>query len=82
MSIVDDAREKWTGAINEVTIGATKADGGTRTSVVTVGGASALPFMHFEGGTPRAPARSVRSPGRLLDIAMSVAARAAASRVS
>lgn len=55
MSIVDDAKEKWTGTINEVTIGATKAEGGTRTSVVTVGGAAALPFIHFEGPTPRAP---------------------------
>lgn len=55
MSMMDDAREKWTGVINEVTIGAAKAEGGTRTSVVTVGGASALPFMHFEGATPRAP---------------------------
>ena len=55
MSIVDDAKEKWTGMINEVAIGATKAEGGTRTSVVTVGGAAALPFIHFEGPTPRAP---------------------------
>ncbi len=56
MSIMEDAKEKWTGTINEVTLGATQADGGTRTSVVTVGGASALPFMNFEGGTPHAPA--------------------------
>ena len=55
MSILDDAKEKWTGVINEVTIGATQAEGGTRTSVVTVGGATALPFMHFEGATPRKP---------------------------
>ena len=55
MSILEDAKEKWTGTINEVTMGATKEDGGTRTSVVTVGGAGALPFMHFEGPTPRAP---------------------------
>ena len=56
MSTFDDAKEKWAGAINEVTIGATKADGGTRSSVVTIGGASALPFINFEGATPRAPA--------------------------
>jgi acetyl-CoA decarbonylase/synthase complex subunit delta len=55
MSILDDAKEKWTGVINEVSLGATKADGGTRTSVVTVGGAAALPFMNFEGATPRKP---------------------------
>lgn len=55
MSILDDAKEKWSGTINEVTLGATKQDGGTRTSTVTVGGAAALPFIHFEGPTPRAP---------------------------
>lgn len=55
MSILDDAKEKWSGTINEVTLGATKQDGGTRTSTLTVGGAAALPFMHFEGPTPRTP---------------------------
>ena len=55
MTVLDDAKEKWTGSINEVVIGATKADGGTRTSVVTVGGAAAVPFVHYEGATPRAP---------------------------
>lgn len=55
MSMLDDAKEKWSAAVNEVTIGATAAEGGTRTSVVTVGGGGALPFMHFEGPTPRAP---------------------------
>ena len=55
MSLFDDAKEKWTGTINEVTIGATPAEGGTRTSVITVGGASALPFMNFEGATPHPP---------------------------
>jgi acetyl-CoA decarbonylase/synthase complex subunit delta len=47
-----DATEKWTMAVNEVTIGAGPDDGGTRTSVVKVGGAKALPYMHFEGPTP------------------------------
>lgn len=55
MSIMDDAKEKWSGMITEVTLGATREEGGSRTSTVTVGGASALPFMHFEGATPRAP---------------------------
>ena len=56
MSIVDDAKEKWSGTINEVALGATAAEGGSRASVVTVGGAGALPFINFEGPTPRAPA--------------------------
>lgn len=47
-----DATERWTMAINEVTIGAGPGDGGTRTSTVRVGGAKSLPYMHFEGPTP------------------------------
>jgi acetyl-CoA decarbonylase/synthase complex subunit delta len=48
--------EKWTSAVNEVTIGATGDDGGTRTAVVTVGGDTTLPFLHFEGKTLHRPA--------------------------
>jgi len=48
--------EKWASAVNEVTIGATSEEGGTRTSVVTVGGDTTLPFLHFEGKTPHLPA--------------------------
>lgn len=48
-------KERNTGKINTVTIGATAADGGTRTSVVTIGGDSALPFLHFEGECPYKP---------------------------
>ncbi|MDI6858650.1 MAG: acetyl-CoA decarbonylase/synthase complex subunit delta [Dehalococcoidia bacterium] len=47
-----DATERWTMAINEVTIGAGPDDGGTRKSTVRVGGEKALPYMHFEGPTP------------------------------
>ena len=42
MSMIDDAKEKWSAAVNQLTIGATSEDGGTRGSVVTVGGAKAL----------------------------------------
>jgi acetyl-CoA decarbonylase/synthase complex subunit delta len=53
---LDDVKEKWTGAINEVTIGATAAEGGTRARSIAVGGARAVPFLHFEGATPNPPA--------------------------
>ena len=46
--------EKWSGAVRLVTLGAT-GDGGTRTSTVTVGGETTLPFLHFEGQIPNAP---------------------------
>ena len=45
--------ENWSSKVNEVTIGATSADGGTRTSVITVGGAQTVPYMDFEGDTGR-----------------------------
>ena len=40
--------DKWPGSVRTVTIGATAAQGGTRTSTVTVGGQKTLPFMHIE----------------------------------
>lgn len=42
-------REKSAGRIASVTIGATAADGGTRSHTVTIGGSSAMPFHFFEG---------------------------------
>ena len=59
MSILSDAKEKWTGAIGTLTIGATKEEGGTRTSTVTVGGSATLPFMRFEGAVTRRPAVAI-----------------------
>jgi acetyl-CoA decarbonylase/synthase complex subunit delta len=44
--------EKWSGKITEITLGATKDNGGTRTSTVTIGGQNTLPYLHFEGETP------------------------------
>jgi acetyl-CoA decarbonylase/synthase complex subunit delta len=52
---IPDVKEKWTGKINEVTIGATKEEGGTRGKVVQVGGQTTLPFLNFEGDIPNKP---------------------------
>ncbi len=52
---IPEAKRNWTGKINSVTIGAGSEDGGTRTSVITVGGATSLPFYHFEGEFPHRP---------------------------
>lgn len=51
--------EKWPGSVREVTLGATAADGGTRSSVVTVGGQKSLPYMHFESRSPHAPSIAI-----------------------
>ena len=48
-------KERWTAQVQTTTIGAPEADGGTRTSTVTVGGEQTLPFLHFEGETPNPP---------------------------
>jgi acetyl-CoA decarbonylase/synthase complex subunit delta len=60
-------KEQWTGKIREVTLGATAAEGGTRSSTVTVGGETTLPFLHFEGELPHRPVIAIeiqdRKPG-------------------
>lgn len=53
---VPDAKEKWSGSITTVTIGATEADGGTRGSTVTVGGQTGIPFLSFDGEEPNGTA--------------------------
>ncbi|MCP4362157.1 MAG: CO dehydrogenase/CO-methylating acetyl-CoA synthase complex subunit beta [Chloroflexi bacterium] len=42
-------KEKWTGKVREITLGATPEQGGTRAKTVTIGGETAMPFMDFEG---------------------------------
>ena len=54
MALVD-IKESWSSSVNTVKIGATKEEGGTRTSVVEVGGHSTLPFLDFEGDTLHPP---------------------------
>ena len=51
-----EIRRSWPSSIHRVTIGALPADGGTRARTVTLGGASTLPFHHFEGPMPHRPA--------------------------
>ncbi|MDI7275132.1 MAG: acetyl-CoA decarbonylase/synthase complex subunit delta [Anaerolineae bacterium] len=57
-------KEKWTGSIREVTLGATSAEGGTRSRKVTVGGETTLPFLHFEGQIPHPPVIAVEVQDR------------------
>jgi acetyl-CoA decarbonylase/synthase complex subunit delta len=45
--------ETWRGGVTEITVGATEQEGGTREKTVTVGGATTLPFLDFEGKTSR-----------------------------
>ncbi len=52
---IPDVKEKWVSRIAEVTIGATKEQGGTRGTTVTVGGQTTLPLLNFEGEVPNKP---------------------------
>jgi len=52
---IDLVKEKWANVVNTVSIGATKKEGGTRNSKVTVGGQSALPYLSGEGDMPNRP---------------------------
>ncbi len=56
---VEIPKDNWPGTVRTVTIGATVADGGTRTSTVTVGGEKNLPFLHFESKSPNRPAIAI-----------------------
>jgi acetyl-CoA decarbonylase/synthase complex subunit delta len=44
-----DVKESWRAQVNEVTLGATADEGGTRDRKITLGGAKAVPYMDFEG---------------------------------
>lgn len=48
-------KEKSRAAVQTVTLGATKEEGGTRSHTITIGGDAALPFHHFEGEIPHRP---------------------------
>lgn len=61
---VEIPKEKWTGKVREVTLGATAAEGGTRQKTVTVGGETTLPFLTFEGNIPHSPAIAVEVQDR------------------
>jgi acetyl-CoA decarbonylase/synthase complex subunit delta len=56
---VDIPKDKWAGKVREVTIGATAAEGGTRTKTVTVGGETTMPYLQFEAPTTHPPAVAI-----------------------
>lgn len=41
--------ERWSGEVTEVTLGATKEEGGTRKKIIKLGGANCIPYIDFEG---------------------------------
>lgn len=51
--------EKWPGSVRTITIGATSAEGGSRSKTVVVGGQKSMPFMKFESPIPQPPVVAV-----------------------
>ena len=64
---IEVPKEKWTGKVREITLGATAAEGGTRKKTVVVGGETTLPFLHYEGVIPHAPVVAVEVKSRKPD---------------
>ena len=64
---IEIPKDNWPGTVRTVTIGATAADGGTRTSTVTVGGEKNLPFLHFESKAPNRPVVAIEIKDRRPD---------------
>lgn len=52
---IEIPKEKWSGSVRTVTLGATREQGGTRARTLTVGGQTGLPYHTFEGSIPHPP---------------------------
>jgi acetyl-CoA decarbonylase/synthase complex subunit delta len=64
---VEVPKEKWSGSVRQVTIGATAEQGGTRSRTLTIGGENAMPFLHSEGSFPNPPALAIEIRDRRPD---------------
>ena len=64
---VEIPKDKWTGKVRMVQIGATAAEGGTRGKSISVGGDTTMPFMHFEAITPNTPVIAIEIRSRKPD---------------
>jgi len=61
---IDIPKDKWPGSVKTVNIGATTAEGGTRAKIVTVGGQTTMPYLHFETPTPNKPVVAIEIKSR------------------
>ncbi|MDF3000399.1 MAG: acetyl-CoA decarbonylase/synthase complex subunit delta [Bacillota bacterium] len=60
-------KERNSGKVLNVVLGATKEQGGTRSHTITVGGQTSLPFLHFEGEAPNKPVIAMEVVDRVPD---------------
>lgn len=64
---IEMVKDKWPGSVREISLGATPAEGGSRTKKVVVGGHKTLPFMHLEGEITHRPVVAVEIKDRRPD---------------
>jgi acetyl-CoA decarbonylase/synthase complex subunit delta len=61
---IEIPKDKWNGKVRTINLGATTAEGGTRAKVITVGGETSMPYLHFEAPTPNTPLIAVEIKSR------------------
>lgn len=61
---IEIPKDKWPGSIRAITIGATSAEGGTRSKSITVGGGTTMPYLQFEAPTPNKPVIAIEIKSR------------------
>ncbi len=61
---IEIPKDKWPGSVRVVTLGATSAEGGTRSRTVTVGGHVSLPFLSFEAPIAHLPVLALEIKSR------------------
>ncbi len=64
---IEIPKDKWTGKVRTVTIGAASSDGGTRSKAITIGGDTTMPFLHFESPTANSPILAIEIRSRKPD---------------
>jgi acetyl-CoA decarbonylase/synthase complex subunit delta len=61
---VEIPKDKWPGSIKTITIGATAAEGGTRSRTINLGGQTTMPYLQFEAPTPNKPVIAIELRSR------------------
>jgi acetyl-CoA decarbonylase/synthase complex subunit delta len=61
---IEIPKDKWTGSVKSITIGATSGEGGTRAKSVTVGGQTSMPYLHYEAPMPNKPVIAIEIKSR------------------
>jgi acetyl-CoA decarbonylase/synthase complex subunit delta len=56
--------DKWPGSVREIKLGATAAEGGTRSRTIVVGGQKSMPYMHFESPIAHSPVVAIEIKDR------------------